>query len=200
MSHPAPPRPASDFLTEATESLRGAGALLVGRADGMRRFDLTITGFWHSFGAILAILPVFVAYLAAEHAVSDAAGNPDVVPGALRWLGLAVDWVDMPLAMLGLALLLGLGRTYVPFIVAYNWGSVIAYALLCAPMLLLGLELISADLAAFATLVLLGIVMRYRWFIARVALEVGRLTAFGIALFDLVLSLVLIGMIERLIL
>ena len=191
--------PTPDLLTEAWQSLRGAAALLVGRPEGMRRFRLTITGFWHSFGAILAVLPVFVAYLAAERAVSTAAGHGEMPPGALRWFGLAVDWVDMPLAMLGLAILLRLNRTYVPFIVAYNWGSVIAYGLLCLPMVLLGLELISADLAAFSPLVLLGVVMRYRWFTARVALEVGALTAFGIALFDLVLSLVLIGVIERLI-
>ena len=165
----------------------------------MRRFRLTIAGFWHSFGAILAVLPIFVAYLAAERAVSVAAGRVETLPGALRWFGLAVDWIDMPLAMLGLAILLGLNRTYVPFIVAYNWGSVIAYGLLCLPMVLLGLELISADLAAFSTLMLLGVVMRYRWFTARVALQVGAVTAFGIALFDLVLSLVLIGVIERLI-
>lgn len=195
MSHIAP---TTDLLTEAWQSLRGAASLLIGRPEGMRRFRLTVTGFWHSFGAILAVLPVFLAYLAAERAVSEAAGHDEMLPGALRWFGLAVDWVDMPLAMLGLALLLGLNRTYVPFIVAYNWGSVIAYGLLCLPMLLLGTGLVSADLAAFSTLVLLGVVMRYRWFTARVALQVGAVTAFGIALFDLILSLVLIGVIERL--
>ena len=189
--------PMPDLAAEAWQSLCGAASLLVGRPEGMRRFRLTITGFWHSFAAILAVLPVFLAYLAAERAVSAANGAEDGLPAGARWFGLAIDWIDMPLAMLGLALLLGFNRTYVPFVVAYNWGSVIAYALLCLPMLLLGAGAISTDLAAFSTLILLGVVMRYRWFTARVALGAGAVTAFGIALFDLVLSLVLIGLIER---
>lgn len=197
MSHAATPQ---DFLAQSLRALHGAWDLLLGRADGMRRFALTEDGFWNSFAAAIAALPVFLAYIAAEHAASARAGLEDSVPALARWVGFALDWVDMPLAMLGLALLMGLGRAYVPFVVAYNWGSVIAYGLLCAPMILLGAGLISATMTAFATVVLLGIVMRYRWFIARVTLGVTAVTAFGIALMDLLLGLVLVGGLEALVL
>ena len=51
---------------DVTRSLRGTAALLNRRPDGLRSFDFSEAGFWHSFGAIVLTLPAFVVTLALE--------------------------------------------------------------------------------------------------------------------------------------
>ena len=53
-------------------NLSGAWDVMNGRAEGLNKFDLTIDGFWRSFGAIVLILPVALIALASERVVLPA--------------------------------------------------------------------------------------------------------------------------------
>jgi hypothetical protein len=48
---------------EVTHSFRGTTALFTRHAKGLKSFDMTEKGFWHSFGAIWLALPALVVGL-----------------------------------------------------------------------------------------------------------------------------------------
>ena len=57
---------------EIARSLTGAWELFLDRPDAMRRFDISMTGFWRSFRAIVLVLPAYLVTSLAEPAINAA--------------------------------------------------------------------------------------------------------------------------------
>jgi hypothetical protein len=59
---------------ENARSLTGAWHLFLDRSDAMRFFDVSVDGFWRSFGAILLILLAYILVVLSDRAriVTDA--------------------------------------------------------------------------------------------------------------------------------
>ena len=114
-----------------------------------------------------------------------------------RTIVLIVDWLAFPVLMIFIARLLDLGSRYVSYIVAYNWTALIAILPLSLPLIFFGYNLIPALVALVLSVIGLGIVMRYRWFVAVTALGVGGWTAFGLVVLDLALSFTLTELTSR---
>ena len=135
------------------------------------------------------IAPLYLYATSVEVELPDDLGAPDTPPLAAAMLGLLLQWVGWPLAMVLVARLAGLQRGYARYIIAYNWSSVVVIALMMPPLILLDLGLVGPELAVLTSFVLLMVSLYYRWFVARTALETTGLIAMALVIADFVLSL-----------
>jgi hypothetical protein len=179
---------------EATRALGGAVRLFVGDPAGMRAFDLSTEGFFRSFRAIVLVVPLYAIVVAAERKLVLSARATDVADAAFvlsRFGMLALDWILFPLVMAFVARAHDLGGRYAAFVVAHNWASVVGYALNVPPSAAYGLGLIGATPALLLHVVVLAVVLRYGYVVARTALGAPPAAAAGVVALDFLLGLLL---------
>ncbi len=179
---------------EIVRSLSAAWDLFVDRPGAMRGFDLSVDGFWRSFGAVVLVAPSYVLAVLAERRIAIETGLSDQSGASFfvqNVLGLGIDWVALPLVLALLAQPLGIARHYPEFVVARNWGAVIAAVPFGAIGLLILVGLLGGELANLLMLASLFVVLRYTYLIARRALDASLGFAIGIVVFDFVLSLMI---------
>lgn len=179
------------------------GSVMLARRDtaGYSRFDISADSFWRSFLAIALVAPLYLAVSSLGGDPAAGTGPVDVeTPSMLvRLMVLAAEWVAYPAAMALVTRLLGVQHNYVPYVIVYNWTSVLAMAAVTPPFLLNAFGLIDTQMTIYLFVALSLAVIYYRWYIARTALDTSGLTAAGIVAFDMVFSM-LVGMgVERLV-
>jgi hypothetical protein len=188
---------------EILRSLTGAWHLFLDRPDALRYFDISIDGFWRSFGAILLVLPSYALVALAERTrVLTDSINGSFDGGAFlanKVISIGVDWVAFQIVFAFVAGPLGLGRTYSTFIIARNWGTVLAVIPYAFIALLYLAGILSPDVADFLSLACWVVVIRYGYLIARRALgaEIG--VAVAIIVSDFALSLSILSLFSALI-
>jgi hypothetical protein len=187
---------------EILRSLTGAWNLFLDRPDALRYFDISIDGFWRSFGAILLLLPSYVLIALAERSrmLADPTGggfDGDVFL-INKIFSIGIDWVAFPIVFAFIAGPLGLGRSYSAFIIARNWGAALAVVPFAAVALLFLAGIVGADLANFLSLAILIVVIRYSYLIARRALEAEIGVAVAIIVSDFALSLSILALFDAL--
>lgn len=182
-------------ITDIRQNLAGAWALFRADANGMNLLDTSFRGFWLSFMAILLLVPVYALYLAGEQRFMAMTDEPlDVAFGtylSVRSFSFIIDWIAFPVLMILLVGLLDRRSRYVPFVVAYNWGGVIVGLIIALPTVLFAAGMMPLGLLYVLTLIAMAVALRFLYIIARVALFADRLTAVGIVVADLALSLIL---------
>jgi len=182
-------------LSEIIRALTASVRLVGGDARGHRLFDHSFEGFLRSFSAIVLIAPIYVLTTRAELVMAATLGREvseaDVDFYFLRLLVLAVEWFAYPIAMIPLARMLMLGQRYVPYIVAYNWTSVLIAIAFLPPSLLFTLGIIPAGFAQFLFLLAVVWAFYFRYSIARTALETGAPIAVGLVVFDFLLGILI---------
>ena len=179
---------------EIGRSLSGAWQLFLNRPDAMRLFDVSVGGFWRSFGAIGLIVPAYAIVAVVEQQLLLSDSLPDESFGVAAFvldkgLALSIDWITLPILLALLAGPLGIGRTYPAFVVARNWGAVIAILPFAAIDLLFAFGLLSAEVVGVLSPTMLIVILRYNFIIARRALGVGAGFALTLTVADFVLSL-----------
>lgn len=179
---------------EIRRSLTGAWDLFLDRPDAMRAFDVSVEGFWRSFRVIVLLLPAYFLTTMAEQIMLSETAVETAGPGGTALfldsvVGLGLDWIALPVVLALAARPLGIQRNYAAFIVARNWGAVIALTPFGVIGLLVILGLLNAEIANFLMLASLMVVLRYNFLIARRALDVGIGFAIGIVILDLAVSL-----------
>ena len=178
---------------EIVRSLNGAWELFLDRPGAMRYFDISVEGFWRSFGAVVLVVPSYALAVLAERtmmALDPAAPVQDGTAFLVQSvIGLGLDWMALPVILALLARPLGIGRHYAAFVVARNWGAVIAIVPYGAIGLLIVLGVVGVELANLLMLAALIVVLRYTYLIARRALDVSLGFAIGIVVLDFVVSL-----------
>ncbi|NRG16113.1 hypothetical protein HPQ64_00250 [Rhizobiales bacterium] len=170
----------------------------------MRGFDLSLSGFWRSFLVIVLLVPPFLIAILAERKLILT--NPELPAGEFndavyllsQSIGFGLDWVILPVLLAFLARPLNLGQAYVPFIVARNWTTLIAVIPYTIPALLYAIGIISASAMLLLSFVAMLIVIRYRYMVARIALDATVGLAIGIVMLDFLISLVIGTAITRL--
>ncbi|WP_417670984.1 hypothetical protein [Roseibium sp.] len=182
---------------EIARALQGCWMLFRNRPEGMRYLDLSIEGFWRSFSVVFLLVPLFVVSSFSERRLVLDETNvlSENFPEGTYWLAqftsLGLDWIALPILLAGLAGPLGIQKGYVPFVVARNWSSL----LVAAPYVLVGLlylgGLIAPGIMVLLSLVILVVMIWYRFLIARIALQAAVGTAIGIVVLDVVLSLLI---------
>ena len=181
----------NEILRALTASLQ----LARGDAGGHRLFDHTFEGFWRSFAAIILFAPAYLLSIRTDLIIDNALGR--TVPEAgvefyfLRFIVLVVEWVAYPVAMVAMARMLALGHRYVPYIIAYNWTSVLVAAAVVPPRVLFSVGLIAAGFTQLLYMVALIWAFYFRYSVARTALETSIPTAIGLVIFDFLLGLLI---------
>ncbi len=170
---------------EITQSVYGAWRLARFDPDGMNYFDLSVRGFWRSFGAAIVVLPVFIYFVAIGFDGTDASAVWFVV---VKAMGYAAAWAAFPIAMIGLAQVLGLTANYVPFIIALNWASVLQNVLFIPANTLAALNDLTTDAGAVLFLVTLVLVLIYQGFVTPTALQTTAFTSAGLVLVSVLLQ------------
>lgn len=179
---------------EVISSLNGVLLLARRDTDGYRYFNLTAEGFWRSFAAVLFVAPIY--FILAEAAVQIAPTEEGAEPVARdvgtfyfgKALTLTLDWIAFPVAMVFVTRILDLTRNYATFIIAFNWSSVLVFAVVNLPVILYAAGLLDAAATGFFGLVLLIPVLMFRWFVARTALDTTGLIASAVVLLEMTLS------------
>ena len=188
---------------DVVRSLRGTVALLNRRPDGLKSFDMTEKGFWHSFGAIWLALPAFVVVLAFErHRLGLLGPGAAVLDASPVTLAVAAGYIAtflvLPLGMIGIARRLGLGPRYVPFVIVTNWALAVGLTILSVPAALLLLGWATPSLAILYALAFGTIVVRLLWFATKAALGVSGGLAAVIVTLALALDLLIVGTVDSL--
>ncbi len=146
-----------------------------GRVEGLRKLDLTIDGFWASFGAVVLILPVALVALASERvALQVTGGDVAALTGGyvvLRLIAVIVDWLAFPAILALLSRPMGIAARFVPYIVARNWAAVLIAAMFAVPHLFHALGVLPTGMLPFALLILFGIAVWFAYVISVEAVE-----------------------------
>ena len=181
-------------IADAVRGVAAASQLARGNAQGIELLDVSIEGFWRSFQAVLWIVPFHTLIILALTHTSAEAETP--VPWTGEYISLMVRFALFPLVALLLTRILGLTQRYVPLVAACNWASVLQSAFLAISLLLISL-LPEAD-RPMLQFVCFSATLVYSWFVMRSALATTGLIAFGFVLADVVSSLWLDQLLDRL--
>lgn len=189
---------------EIVRALRGSWRLLVGDPRGMGDFDTSVDGFFRSFGVMLLCLPMPFLELSAQRLLPVAGRlDAEAMRGASYWLiGLGaygLTWVVYPALLAALAKPLGIGRVYVPYIVARNWTTLLGVVPSFVFTLLFLLGLMPAEALGPLNLAALGFGLYYAWQVTRIACVAPPGITGGLVTLDFLVSLVVYTAADRLI-
>jgi hypothetical protein len=176
------------MLTAAELSAGVYGAWRLAHLDskGHTYFDRSIEGFWKSFWAAAVVLPGYIILLAlqlSETEVTASAGRLVIVE-AISYI---IGWTAFPLAVFYIAPVIDRQEQYLGYIVAHNWAEVVQIGLLLPVTIVAALGILPSAITLFAMLAILY----YEWFIAKTALAVDGLVAFGIVVLNLMIGITL---------
>jgi len=170
-------------------SLSGAWDVMNGRVEGLRKLDITIYGFWASFGAIVLILPVTLIALASERVAISALGQEAAALTSgyvvLRFSAVIVDWLAFPAILALLSRPMGIAARFVPYIVARNWAAVLVAAMFAVPHLFHALGVLPTGMLPFALLLLFGIAVWFSYVVVRTAMQVPPVLAIPIVILEI---------------
>lgn len=170
-------------------SLSGAWDVMNGRAEGLRKLDITIDGFWRSFGAIVLILPVALIALASERVALPAVGGDlAALTGGyvvLRLIAVIIDWLTFPAILALFARPLGIANRFVPYIVARNWSAVLVAFMYAVPHLFHALGVLPTGMLSIALLILFGIAVWFAYVVVRTAMQVPPVLAIPIVILEI---------------
>ncbi|ADZ72066.1 hypothetical protein [Polymorphum gilvum] len=184
-------------IAETLRAIEASWALFRGRADAMRGFDLSIGGFWRSFSVVILLVPPLIVTSLAERRLIliEAGVDSGFFPEQAFWQAQVVvfglDWILYPFVMAVLAAPLGLSRTYVPFVVARNWTSLLATVPFVIPALLYMAGLIPSGILVLLSIAALAVVAHYRYRVTRISLQASVSVCIGVVVLDLLLSLLI---------
>lgn len=181
--------------SEILHGITGAWRIAMRDPDAARHFNLSDTGFFRSFLALVFALPIILFSTTSlwrmNQSVEAFAGVDFVSFAAAQIGGEIFYWAVYLVTMVLVTRHLKLGASFGAYVVTFNWGELMTSSLMAAPLLLYSLGLFNGQVAVMLTLSVFGLIVWYRWQIARVVLGAPPSTAIAILVFDFVLGIVL---------
>lgn len=175
---------------EIAAALKGLALLLRGDARALQFYDLSLDGFWRSFGLPLFCLVLYLILQPVSPVQAEIWGDNRLGFLLLQGLEYLLAWASFLIAMAAISRGFGLGHRYAVFVVLYNWAQAIVTAA-SLPVLagsLIGLLPLGV-LAGWST----GILLLWLYIVmqaARIGLGAGLSLAVGASFLDLALSIV----------
>jgi hypothetical protein len=181
------------WLNEAHLSIIGSLRLAVRDEGGFGDFNLTESGFWRSFSAIVILAPLYLyghdiqgaAVLAETATTEEDIIEPSMIVSTIELL---IQWVAWPIAMALIAKFTGLTAAYSRYITVYNWSAILVGVVQIIPIFLYAQGGTFAELGSILMMISLAFAIYYRWYIAQTALKTTATIASALVLADLVLS------------
>lgn len=174
-------------LGPVSRALYGAYRLARLDPDGMRYFETSPAGFWHSFTAAIVVLPLFIGTILARwFSLHDTVGGLRYI--SIEIIAYVIAWTAFPVLMALVVRAVEKEQHYIRCIVAYNWAAVLQN-LLYMPVAIMSLS--GVEGTEPLAMLILFLVMFYTWFVIKTALHLSPLTAWGIVALDLLISMVL---------
>jgi len=174
-------------INTAAKALYGAYRLARLDPGGIKYFDDSPNGFWHSFTAVIVVFPMFLGTMIARWS-----SLPDTVSGwryiFIEFIAYAIAWTAYPVLMAIVVKAIDRERFYIRGIIAYNWAGVLQN-MLYMPVAILGLAGIGGT-EPLAMFILLAVIF-YSWFVAKTTLELSPMMAWGIVGLDVLISVIL---------
>lgn len=179
-------------LPAPDEALRSiVGAARLARLDPAARnyFDLSVEGFWRSFGAMLYVAPLYLIFIhlpgmrPSLHAAEPFLGYP------LEIANYVLRWASFPFVLYWLARPLGLAQGYAAYFVAYNWSQVVQIGFFLPFAALVALDILPGPLGRGVMTFIVVATFAYQLAVARTMLGIAWYFAFGIVCLDWVLGL-----------
>jgi hypothetical protein len=176
-----------------------------GDRGALQAFDTSFDGFWRSFAVIVALAPLYgVIFLAQQRlVVSDFVRDVEAFPtgGFYVWKIAAtlVDWIAFPAVAALLARPLNITSRYALLIVARNWTSILAILPYSFISLLYGLGLLPAAGYVWLAVIVLVVVIRFRYQVYSAALGGPTGLVVGIVALDFLLAIVIGELFDQLI-
>jgi hypothetical protein len=179
-------------------NVAGALEVMLGRPEGLRKLDVSLEGFWRSFGAFVLILPFAILALISQDRLAsltaEARGSRDL---GVEIGILALDWLAFPLVFAMIARPLGVSAGYVTFIVTRNWASVVIGAVMAFVHALFLLGVLPDRLATLLLFAFIAVALRFSYVITRLTLAAPLRLAMPIVIFDFLLSLTIWSLLDR---
>lgn len=187
-------------LAQLVAAVQGAWRLMLWDREGLTRFDMTIEGFWRSFYAPVAALPlVIMIHVAHLNMMAETALlNPDASLPETPTTGLYLtiktityigEVILFPLLMVLISRRMPLAANYVPFIIAWNWVNALIIGVLAVPHLLYLAGAIGLVSIYGFQVIVLGISILCLYYTTWAALETPPLAASIILALSIILGL-----------
>ncbi len=180
---------------ELAYALYGGWLLLRFDRRGMAYFEDSVEAFWRSFFAAAIVAPAHVILVALDLAKLEITAGPLRIV-LLEALAYAIGWLAFPLALHYLTKVIDQEERFVGAVVALNWTAVWQLAILLPAVVLARTGVLPAGLGDLLVVVAFVFVLVYFGFVALVALETSFLAAAGVVLLDFVLSAIIFGYAE----
>ncbi len=183
------------MLAEITRSLNGAWRIARMDPNALDYFDLTIEGFWRSFTALLVVAPFYVLFLIVNYDNQPGLQlptGPEVSAEfyvAVKLVAYFLGWMAFPLIMMPISRLLDLSQTYVQFIIVWNWSNVLIMAVILPTVLLFPPAAPGGQAGKLVLMAAQITTWFYGYLVARAGLQCKILTAVGVVVLDLLVSL-----------
>jgi len=175
---------------EVARSLYGAYRLARFDPRGGDFFNKTEDGFWRSFFAAVIVAPIYGVFLLARYATGDVSA-PAFRFITIEIIAYVISWILYPVLMATVARYLDRENRYMEYIIAYNWAGVLQNALFLPIAMLQMTGGPAAEATKLLSLIALGYILAYVWFISRTVLHIPALTAAGLVILDMMLSVLL---------
>ncbi len=182
---------------EIIRSSQGAWELFLNKENAMRFFDCSYRGFWRSFLVFFLLTPFFILSAYSEKSVilheipQLEASFPHGSYLAAQAIAYTMNWLLFPLLLAAFAGPLQVSQTYAPYIVARNWASLISALMFSIPAVLFLIGALPIGVMVLITLILIGVMLRYQYLIARTALQAPMSMAIALVILDFLLSLLI---------
>jgi uncharacterized membrane protein YozB (DUF420 family) len=192
------------MLLEVTRSIHGAWRVAMLDRNALAYFNVTIDGFWRSFGALGVVAPMYIGFLILSHGKSQGLEIPAEALPAMEWyiavklLAFTAGWLVFAAVMVPISRLLDLSDNYVQCIIVWNWANVLAMAVILPAVLFFLSGAVTGQAAAMIPMAAQITLFFYGYLVARIGLFCKPLTAIGIVAMDFLLTLLFNGLASRL--
>lgn len=187
---------------EIIHGVTGAWRIAMRDPDAARHFDLSERGFRHSFFGLALALPVLFLTTTSLWHIGSSDASIDLVGldafTAVQLGGTVLYWAIYLAVMSFVARHLELGASYVPYVIVFNWGTLMTSTLFALPLLLYALRLLDPSPAVMLTLPAFAALVWYRWQIARQVLGASPSSAAAILILDFAIGVLMDQGIARL--
>jgi hypothetical protein len=170
-------------------ALYGAYRLANYDTNGLKYFNVSSKGFWHSFTAAGIIAPFYLILLTLRFSGMSEVSSARFF--AIEIIAYIIVWVAFPIIISSLVQIIKREKKYISFIVAYNWSAVFQNTLFLPIEILALAGFLQANTANFLGLIAIALVIGYIWFITRSALEISGILASGIVIIDILTSILI---------